>query len=159
MARFFLRKPLIVGLLLGMGFIALPAIAQSNFGSVTLQHGFNVAQGTMRGNTGGRNSLPEMVTARDRQGNLCLGYGSSVPDHILVLDQSFDSLTLQVNSGGNDTALVVRGPGGARCGDNTSRSNPDDRLQGTDWAAGSYEVWVGTSTPGSRYNYTLTVSQ
>ncbi|MBD1912021.1 MULTISPECIES: hypothetical protein [unclassified Leptolyngbya] len=159
MSHLFSRKPLVVGVLLGIGLIALPAIAQSNFGSVTLQRGFNVAQGTMRGNTGGRNSLPEMVTARDRDGNLCLGYGSSVPDHILVLDQSFDTLSLQVNSGGNDTALVVRGPGGVRCGDDTSRSNPDDRLQGTDWAAGSYEVWVGTSDPGARHNYTLTVGQ
>lgn len=159
MAQLFSRKSFLVGVCLGIGFIALPAIAQSNFGSVTLQPGFNAAQGTMRGNTGGRNSLPEMVEGRDRNGNICLGYGSSVPDHILNLSQDFDRLTLQVNSGGNDTALVVRGPGGVRCGDDISRSNRDDRLTGTDWESGSYEIWVGTSDPAARHNYTLTVGQ
>lgn len=159
MARVLSRKTLVIGVCLGIGFITLPAIAQSNFGRVTLQPGFDAAQGTMRGNTGGRNSLPEMIGGRDRNGNICLGYGSSVPDHILELGQNFDSLTLQINSGGNDTALVVRGPGGVRCGDDISRSNPDDRLTGSNWQSGSYEIWVGTSNPGARYNYTLTVGQ
>jgi len=158
MVRFVSFRPMVFGGLMGMGLLALPAIAQSNFGSVTLDPGFSAAQGTLRGNTGGSNSLPQTVSERDRDGNLCLGYGSSMPDHIVVLGQSFDQLTFQVNSGNTDTTLIVRGPGGVRCGDDVSRSSPGDQIQGQNWPAGSYEVWVGTSNPGTRQNYTLTVS-
>jgi len=146
------------GGMVSLGLLALPAIAESNFGNVTLNPGFDAAQGTLRGHTGGRNSLPQTISERDRSGNICLGYGSSTPDHIVVLNQDFDRLTFQVNSGNHDTTLIVRGPGGVWCGDDISSSNRGDRIEGQ-MSAGSYEVWVGTNNPGSRVNYTLTVSQ
>ncbi|WP_421656616.1 hypothetical protein [Leptothermofonsia sp. ETS-13] len=82
-----------------------------------------------------------------------------LPDHILVLQQFFPKLSLRVNSGGSDTTLVVQGPDGViRCGDDTG-SKKDASITDTEWSAGSYKVWVGTSTPGVKRNYTLTVRQ
>ncbi|MEO1147029.1 MAG: hypothetical protein AAFY26_15705 [Cyanobacteria bacterium J06638_22] len=139
----------IVGLVASVGLVVGPAIAQSNFGSLVLAPGFSANEGTVQGRTGGNTSLPDSVAARDRDGELCLGYGSATPDYILELSAGFDQLTLQV-SGGN-TTLIVRGPGGVLCG--------DDQVSASGWTAGDYEVWVGTGSPGERFNYTLRASE
>lgn len=137
-----------------------PALAQeANFNSATLAPGFTPAQGTLRGRTGGQSSLPAVVANRDRAGRLCLGFAATTPDHILTLERAFTRLNLQVDSGGNDTTLVVQGPGGVvRCGNDTGR-NPDASIQDTDWAAGAYRVWVGSAVSGARFNYTLTIRE
>ena len=151
-------KQIVSGVAVATVLIAWPAIAQSNFGNATLGNGFSAAEGTLSGNTGGSVSLSSAVAERDRTGNICLGYGTSTPDHVVTLGQDFSSLTFQVSSSNADTTLIVRGPGGVRCGNDISRSNRNDVVTGTNWARGSYEVWVGTSNPGTRVNYTLTVT-
>ncbi len=144
-----------------IGLLGVPsALAQdANFSSATLAPGFAAAQGVFRGRTGGQSSLPAIVANRDRMGNLCLGYAAAMPDHVLTLQGSFAQLNLQVNSGGNDTTLVIQGPNHTvRCGDNSGR-NRDASIQDTDWATGEYRIWVGTAESGGRFNYTLTVRE
>jgi len=148
--RQMVRGALISGIVAGMGLAVVPAIAQSNFGTLTLAPGFSSSQGMVQGRTGGSTSLTNSVAERDRNGNICLGYGSATPDYILDLDGRFDQLTLQVNGSG-DTTLIVQGPGGVLCG--------DDEVSASGWAAGEYQVWVGTGSPGQRSNYTLTVRE
>lgn len=131
------------------------AIAQSHFGSTTLGSGESA---TLTGNTGGGSSLPQTIAERDRDGNICIGYGTSMPDHILELQDNMPSLTLRLDTGGNDTTLIVRGPGGIRCGDDIARNNRDDEISGRDWSAGRYEIWVGTSAPRTRLNYSIRVT-
>lgn len=159
----FVGGVLAVGLATGGGLGLVPAIAQSiaqaNFGTLRLAPGFSPNQGQVQGRTGGRTSLPATVAERDRNGEICLGYGSAAPDYILELDGNFEQLHLQVNSGGNDTTLLVRGPSGVLCGDDIARNNPDDEIRADGWRSGEYEVWVGTSNPGERFNYTLVVSE
>lgn len=150
------------------GFLALlatlgatPLLAQSaNFDSITLSPGFSVADGTVRGYTQGSFSLSSIAN-RDRSNSLCVGFADSTPDHILVLEQNFSQLTLQVNSGGGDTTLLVQGPNDStiRCGDDTSRTNTDASIQDTDWQAGTYKVWVGAFESGVRHDYTLRLSE
>jgi hypothetical protein len=150
------------------GFLALlatlgvaPVLAQSaNFDSMTLSSGFSPADGTVRGYTQGSFSLSSIAN-RDRSNNLCVGFADTTPDHILVLQQNFSQLTLQVNSGGGDTTLLVQGPndGTVRCGDDTSRTNTDASIQDTGWQAGTYRVWVGAFESGVRHDYTLTVRE
>lgn len=136
----------------------LPALAQSNFGSLTL--GADKQSGALTGSTGGSTSLPAVVSNRDRNNNKCLGFGDPTPDHILVLQQAFSSLKLRVNSGGGDTTLVVQGPQGiVRCGDDSKVGSKDASLSDTDWQPGTYKVWVGSATPGTRRDYTLYVRQ
>ncbi|MBD2060258.1 hypothetical protein H6F88_30395 [Oculatella sp. FACHB-28] len=150
------------------GFLALlatlgvaPALAQSaNFDSLTLSPGFSSADGTVQGYTQGSFSLSSIAN-RDRSENLCVGFADTTPDHILVLQQDFSQLTLQVNSGGGDTTLLVQGPSDStvRCGDDTGRTNTDASIQDSSWQAGTYKVWVGAFESGSRHEYTLTVRE
>lgn len=143
-----------LGLLAVLG--ALPALGQSNFGSLTL--GANKQSGSLAGSTGGSTSLPAIVSNRDRNNNKCLGFGDPTPDHMLVLQQNVPNLKLRVNSGGGDTTLVVQGARDVRCGDD-SKSGKDASITDTDWQAGTYKIWVGTATPGERRDYTLYVRQ
>ncbi len=136
---------------------ALPALGQSNFGSLTI--GGNKHSGTLSGSTGGSTSLPAIVSNHDRNNNKCLGFGDPTPDHILVLQQNTPRLTLRVDSGGSDTTLVVQGPGGVRCGDDSKAGNKDASITDADWQAGTYKIWVGSATPGVRRDYTLYVRQ
>lgn len=152
--------------LLGLGGVAalltiatgavVPVLAQAaNFDSIAIAPGFSAAAGTAQGYTGGSFSLSS-VANRDRAGNLCLGFSaSSTPDHLLVLEQNFASLTLQVNSGGNDTTLAIQGPNNlVLCGDDTGR-NKDASIQAASLPAGTYRVWVGSFDSGARYDYSL----
>jgi hypothetical protein len=136
-----------------------PVLAQdSNFGAATLSAGFQPAQGVMQGRTGGSFSLSSIAN-RDRAGNLCVGFGDSTPDHILNLRSGFARLSLQIDSRGNDTTLIVQGPNGfLRCGDDTGGSK-DASVEGTSLPAGSYRVWVGAFDAGKQFDYTLTVRE
>lgn len=145
---------------LGLGLMgALPSLAQQvNFGSFELSGANPTA--TVSGFTNGIVALSNLTaTGRDRKGNICVGFADTSPDHIMVLQQDFDSLTLQVNSGGNDTTLLVQGPDNdtVRCGEDIDRRNPDARVQDQAWAAGTYRIYVGSHNHGQRYNYSLTV--
>jgi hypothetical protein len=134
--------------------LGLPAIAQTpNFGTLTL--GNDKTSGTVSGSTGGSTSLPAIISNRDRKGNNCPGFGDPNPDHILELQKPFSKLTLTVASG-TDTTLVVVGPGGVRCADD-SKSGKDASLEDTDWGAGKYQVWIGTIEPNNKRNYRLSV--
>lgn len=143
---------------LAMGAVAaLPTLAQqANFGSFTLSGEAPTA--SVSGFTNGISALSNIV-GRDRNGIICAGFADTNPDHTMVLQQDLASLTLQVNSGGNDTSLLVQGPDGTvRCGEDSDRRNPDALIQDQDWSAGTYRVWVGSHNQGQRYSYSLNVS-
>ena len=137
----------------------MPALGETaNFGTLTL--GADKPAGVLNGSTGGSTSLPAIVSNRDRENKKCLGFGDPTPDHILILQQNFSGLKLRVNSGGSDTTLVVQGPNGVvRCGDDISLANKDASISDTDWPAGSYKIWVGSTLPNTRRDYTLYVRQ
>lgn len=139
--------------------VAAPGLAQtSNFDSLTLQPGFKPAAGSVRGYTNGSFALSAKAK-RDRDNNPCQGFGTPTPDHIMVLKQNFSSLRLQVQSPGNDTTLLVQGPGNViRCGDD-SGSSKDASVQDQNWQAGPYKIWVGSFEPTKRQKYTLTVKE
>jgi hypothetical protein len=130
----------------------------SNFDSLTLAPGFPKAVGRVRGYTSGSFAL-SLRAKSDRDGNPCLGLGTAAPDHFLRLQQGFPRLSLQVKSPGNDTTLMVEGPGNFRlCGDDTGRSK-NASVSAADWPAGTYRIWVGTLEPGQKRTYTLTVQE
>ena len=139
---------------------ALPALAETPvFGTLTLSPGFKPSEGVVTGYTSGSTSLPAIVANQDRQGNKCLGFADNAPDYKMVLQKDFPQLAVQVDSGGKDTTLAIKGPDGTiRCADDTGK-NKDASIQDPDWKAGNYEVWVGSIEAGSRWNYKLTVRQ
>ncbi|HAX74540.1 MAG TPA: hypothetical protein DCY88_01560 [Cyanobacteria bacterium UBA11372] len=140
---------------------ATPVLAQTaNFASLTLSQGFSPSDGVVSGFTGGSYSLAA-ISNSDRQNNRCIGFASPTPDHIMVLERDFPKLTVQVNSGGSDTTLLIKGPGNEntiRCGDDTG-SNKDASISDTNWKAGRYSIWVGTFEEGVRRDYSLSVEQ
>lgn len=143
----------------GLGGAAVSLAAETaNFEGRELSPGFSAEDGSVNGYTGGSYSLAA-VENRDRDNNPCLGYGDSRPDHIVVLKADFAALTFQLDSGGKDTTLMLKGPGGVICGDDIDTVNLDDRVSGKDFKAGTYSVWVGTIKPGDRQNYRLTITE
>lgn len=143
-------------ILLGM-LQGLKVLAESpNFGEMVISRG--QPQATVNGSTAGFWALINLAR-RDRHGNVCTGFADVNPDHILTLQDDFDQLTLQVDSGGNDTTLLVQGPTPEviRCGEDTDRRNRDAQISDTGWLAGSYQIWVGAHHQGQRHSYSLTV--
>ncbi len=139
--------------------IATPVAAQkANFGSISLAPGFQSSAGRVTGFTGGSYSL-STISNRDRNNNPCIGFGDTNPDHIITLEKDFQRLKVQVDSGGNDTTLVIQGPNNiVTCGDDTGNSN-DASVAGEKWQAGTYRVWVGAIDAGTKYKYTLSVAE
>jgi hypothetical protein len=160
MNRFF-RSPwilkAILGSLLGLSGLA-PVMAQAaNFDALALSQ--SSASASANGFTAGFTAMSN-IASRDRHGNICTGFADTNPDHVLTLEQDFASLTVQVNSGGNDTTLLIQGPNDStvRCGEDTSRTNPDAQITDSDWAAGTYRIWVGAHHQGQRYNYSININ-
>ena len=137
-----------------------PALAQkAHFGAITISPGFPPSAGTAAGNTGGSYSL-SAIANRDRDNTPCVGFADPTPDHILVLRKDFSHLRLQVNSKGPDASLVVQGPDDqtVRCSYDSDKTN-SAAIEDSNWKAGQYRVWVGTSKPGQQLNYNLSVGQ
>jgi hypothetical protein len=137
---------------------AAPVIAQtSNVGEFTLTA--NQPTATVNGMTNGVTALSD-IAARDRHGRICVGFANTTPDHIMRLEQDFANVTVQVDSGGNDTTLLIQGPEDniIRCGSDTDRRNLDAQIQDEGWSTGTYLIWVGSHNQGQRYDYSLTVN-
>jgi hypothetical protein len=140
--------------------IASPVIAETpNFGKFNLSPGFETAKAKFTGFTGGSFSL-SAITNRDRDRNVCIGFADPKPDHIMVLEKDFSRLKVLVNSRGNDTTLLIKGPDDKtiRCGDDTGK-NKDASIDDQQWKSGPYKIWVGAFKPGVKYDYTLIVQE
>ncbi|WP_066382846.1 MULTISPECIES: hypothetical protein [unclassified Anabaena] len=150
------------GWLLGLlaAVIATPVIAETpNFGRFNLLPGFTAETGKFAGFTSGYYSL-SAISNRDRNKQACIGFADPNPDHIMILEKNFANLRISVNSGGNDTTLLIQGPDNntIRCGDDTDK-NKDASIVDQNWKKGIYRVWVGTFKAGVKHNYTLTVQE
>jgi hypothetical protein len=139
---------------------ATPVIAETvNFGTFKLSTNFNSAQGTVQGFTGGSYSL-SAISNRDRDQKACIGFADPNPDHIMVLENEFSQLTIQVDSNNTDTTLLIQGPdqNTILCGDDTGKRK-DASVSDRNWKSGTYRIWVGTFNPGVKQDYTLKVEQ
>lgn len=139
--------------------MATPVLAQpANFQSLRLSPGFKRSEGVVTGNTGGSYSL-SAIANRDVGNRPCIGFAAPTPDHIMVLEDNFSQLKIQVDTRGKDTTLVIKGPDNIiRCGDDTGR-NKDALIEDFNWKAGEYQIWVGSIDSGKRWNYTLRVEE
>ncbi len=108
------------------------------------------------GTTVGTYALSNLALS-DQTGTPCVGYGDQNPDHSFNLAQTTNA-TITVDSSG-DTTLLVRNQstGAVYCGQDISRSNPDDAIT-VSLDAGNYDVWVGSHTQGGQIGYGLTVT-
>lgn len=125
------------------------------FENVTIGANFSPNPLTVRGISGG--SVPgKNVAGRAETANgPCVGFVDEQPDHTLVLKDFFNSLSLQVQSP-EDTTMIVRGPGGSWCNDDSEGKNPG--IAG-EWLAGTYNVWVGSFDQTNSHPYILRISE
>ena len=130
--------------------IAQNAGLRANFGSVTLNAGFNpdpyninvVAGGSING--GG---LP----------GSCNGSISDAPDFELTYNAGSFPLAFRTNSGA-DTTLIINGPDGQWYCDDDSGGNRNAQVVFRGPRSGVYDVWVGTFGGGTA-QATLSVTE
>ena len=135
------------------------AIAEpSNLNYLILAAGFNQSLAIVTGYTGGNYSLAS-ITNRDKYGTPCMGYSDPKPDHMMILQNDFEQLSLIVNSGGKDTTLVIKGPNNdIHCAFGRQQAR-DALIKDKNWQQGQYEIWVGSMQPQERKGYRLSVQQ
>ncbi|MBN1947790.1 MAG: hypothetical protein JW797_19140 [Bradymonadales bacterium] len=120
-------------------------------GSLALATGFSPDPQTTAGVSGGSQPVSGLGGS---QTATCAGYTELAPSHMLYLNSAFDYLRLDAEAEG-DTTLLVAGPGGWMCDDDTAGSDP--RIAGS-FAAGTYRIWVGSADRRERHSYTLSVT-
>ena len=140
------------------------AFSQTNveaiFGEHTLNENFSPNPYILDGVSGG-NTQGNTITNRESTfTGSCNGYMQSQPDYEIILNESFEQLSMEVISE-VDTTLIVQGvDGGVWCnddyGESTQPQNP--RLDGS-WNAGNYRVWVGSYSQNSYHPYQLRISR
>ena len=159
MLKFSNIKPILPIITLACLVPGITLAQKNNLNNLILAVGSNQSSGMVTGNTGGAYSLAS-ITNRDSYGNPCMGYGDPEPDHVLTLKSDFARLTMQVDSGGNDTTLVVQSLefGNIRCAFGQN-SNRDAVIQDGNWSAGTYYIWVGSMSANQRSPYRLSVQQ
>jgi len=125
------------------------------FENVTIGSNFSPNPLTVRGISGG--SVPgKNVAGRAETANgPCVGFVDEQPDHTVVLKDFFNYLSLQVQSP-EDTTMIVRGPGGSWCNDDSEGKNPGITGQ---WLAGTYNVWVGSFDQTKSHPYILRITE
>lgn len=143
--------PLLAGLTaLTLLALAGPAIAQqARFGTVTLSPG--APPQVLGGTAGGGNDASLYGSSATGP---CRGWIEVAPNHQMILHSAVEQLEIRVSSSG-DTTLVVQGPGGTLCNDDTDGLNP---VIAGRFEPGIYNVYVGTYSPAASDNYSITFS-
>lgn len=113
--------------------------------------GFSPNPLVLRGTGGGSIPAQNIAGTSTTATGDCTGYVESNPDQTIVLRSFFNALSLKVQSP-EDTALVIKGPGGVWCNDDDEDKNPGVTGQ---WLAGTYRIWVGSYGKDRRPPYTL----
>ncbi|HEY9615788.1 MAG TPA: hypothetical protein V6C64_03035 [Microcoleaceae cyanobacterium] len=126
-------------------------VAHSQPAKVTIAPQFSPNPLQVAGVGGGDMAASTIAGTSDTQTGPCSGFVSTNPDHVLKLTKFFNSLSLQVESD-EDTALVIKGPGGVWCNDDFNGKNPGIAGQ---WQPGDYSVWVSSYKKNHSPNYTL----
>lgn len=143
------------GLLLGLN-SGLPwqaAVAQLT--GIRLAAGFTPNPTVLTGTGGGDRPAAEVVNTRTTTTGPCLGYISPTPHEGVILDSNFANLEMRVESE-LDTTLIVTGPGGVWCNDDSGSQNP--AIAGA-WLPGEYQVWVGAYQADQTPDYELFIQQ
>ncbi len=119
---------------------------------IQISTGFLPDPQTARGQAGG--SMPAaMLTGNDAR---CRGHFPPTPQHTMILQTDFRNLRVMSHSA-QDTTMAIRAPDGSyRCADDDEGLNP---IVSGAFAAGTYQIYVGTYHATSTATYVLGVSE
>lgn len=131
---------LMVGGIITNLFNITPLTAQEITPKIILDRRFAPDPLVVEGRSGGLLAASEVVRTEDTNTGYCDGFIHRRPNHILKLQSFFDYLKIEVESR-EDTTIVVEGPGGVWCNDDTYSTNPSIEGQ---WQPGIYKVWIGS---------------
>jgi hypothetical protein len=149
--------------LLGI-FIAVPAViaqplpskrSELMFQNLAIAPKFDTDPKILQGISGGGEETTKVSGRAKTETGECIGFVDAFPDHKVTLTTNFPFLNLKVLSPG-DTVLLIKGPGGSWCNDDTDGRNP--AISG-EWLKGTYEVWIGSYEINSSYPYLLQISE
>ena len=119
------------------------------YGMITVGPGMPVQN--LTGMSGG----PGQEMAASMYGSTCRGYISGTPQHILNVTQAGMVNIAVTSTDSGDTTLVVIGPGGTFCNDDSNGFNPGLNQM---LAPGAYSVWVGSYGSGTTHPYNIQMS-
>ena len=125
------------------------------FENVSIAPNFSPDPLRLRGISGGLEEAENIVNLPERANGPCVGFVDRQPDHILTLTSFFNFLKIEVESS-QDTTIVISGPGGSWCNDDTDSENP--KIAG-EWQEGNYRIWVGSYEKNAYHPYTIEITQ
>lgn len=146
---------LVVGLLSHSSLRAQQAQSPPIFENVTIRPKFSPDPLTIRGISGGSVPAAKVAGRQESATGPCVGFVDDKPDHTVVLTSFFNYLSLQVQSP-EDTTLVISGPGGTWCNDDSQGKNPGMAGQ---WLAGTYGIWVGSYSKNKYVPYIIKITE
>ncbi|NES73847.1 MAG: hypothetical protein F6K24_56030 [Okeania sp. SIO2D1] len=123
------------------------------FENVTITPGQQPSTVTVRGISGGSVETKNKAGTQGTDTGACAGFVDELPDHIMTLTEFFNFLSVKVRSSG-DTTLLVDGPGGTWCNDDSSGVDPAIAGQ---WLEGEYKIWVGSHEQDQYHPYVIQI--
>ena len=108
----------------------------------------------LKGMSGGEVKATEIVKTEETVTGFCNGFVDSKPNHVLVLSNFFDFLKIEIDSQ-TDTTIVVEGPGGVWCNDDSVDANP--AIEG-EWQPGKYKIWIGSYQEDTNNSYLIKIT-
>jgi hypothetical protein len=132
------------------------------FQNLTISPKFSPDPQVLRGISGGTEETQKQSGKVNTETGICIGFVDTVADHQITLSVAFDFLQLRVSSTG-DTVMLIKGPGGVWCNDDSSGSTPTEGNRNPEisgaWLPGTYEVWIGSYEVKASFPYLLELSQ
>lgn len=143
------------GLLLGivLGYSYYPGLAQAE-SKITVNQNNLTQPLFFEGISGGAIIVKDIAQTEKTATGYCDGYVNSQPNHLLKLESFWQSLRLEINSQA-DTTILVKGPGGIWCNDDSGTVNPIIEGQ---WQPGLYQIWVGSYQANVKNNYQIKIT-
>jgi hypothetical protein len=129
--------------------------SQTMFQNLAISPKLNTDPQILQGISGGGEETTKISGREKTETGECIGFVDALPDHQITLISSFKFLNIKVLSPG-DTVLLIKGPGGSWCSDDTNGRNP--AIAG-EWLKGTYSIWIGSYEVNSSYPYLIEVSE
>jgi hypothetical protein len=118
---------------------------------ISLSPGFTPNPVELAGTAKGSVAIASLSSRANTPTGECTGFTNTKPNHTVVLTEFFNTLSVEVTSE-QDTALMIKGPGGVWCNDDFQGKNPGITGQ---WLPGTYQIWVSVYSQNRTAPYTL----
>jgi hypothetical protein len=137
---------------LGTGYINISSVKAEQ---ISLSPQFSPDPIRLKGQSGGLVRANSITNLAETATGSCDGFVREEPNHILTLTSFFNFLKLEVESK-QDTTIIVKGPGGSWCSDDSQGKNPEIAGQ---WQQGTYRIWVGSYQKNNSLPYTIKITK